>query len=161
LQAKLLRVLQEQRFERVGGNGTIQTDVRIIAATHCDLEHLTRSGAFRPDLYWRLNGFPIHLPPLRERGADVHLLLEHFLETCSRGWGGPLRGRGRGALGIRPGHPWRENVRELQSAVRPALAPSTGPVILVEALPEQIREGRPAVTTNGSAIEESFERWMD
>src|SRR3989440_1375249 len=79
-QAKILRVLQEQRFERVGGNETIQTNVRVIAATNRDLEQLVAAGQFRSDLYYRLSVFPIILPPLQERGDDLPLLVDHFLK---------------------------------------------------------------------------------
>src|SRR5207237_9993862 len=83
MQAKHLRLLQEQRFERVGGNETIKTDVRIIAATNSDLESMVTEGKFRPDLYYRLNGFTIKVPPLRERGDDLLLLIEAFLSRYS------------------------------------------------------------------------------
>ena len=86
VQAKMLRLLQEQRFERVGGNETIQTDVRIIAATNRDLETMAEAGKFRPDLYYRLNGFTIKLPPLRERGDDILLLIEAFLLASPASW---------------------------------------------------------------------------
>src|SRR5213076_638321 len=84
LQGKLLRVLQEQAFERVGGNETIETDVRLIAATHRDLEAWSAEGKFRPDLYYRLGVFTIHLPPLRERGEDLPVLVRHYLSRFSR-----------------------------------------------------------------------------
>src|SRR5882724_2264717 len=84
LQAKLLRVLQEQAFERVGGNETIHCDVRLIAATHRDLEAWSAEGKFRPDLYYRLGVFTIHLPPLRERGDDLPMLVHHYIRRCNR-----------------------------------------------------------------------------
>ena len=84
LQAKILRLLQEQAFERVGGNETIRTDVRLIAATHRDLKAWSAEGKFRPDLYYRLSVFTIHLPPLRERGDDLPLLVQHYLRRFSR-----------------------------------------------------------------------------
>src|SRR5207302_7700112 len=83
LQAKILRLLQEQVFERLGGNETIRTDVRLIAATHHDLKVESEAGRFRPDLYYRLNVFAIHLPPLRERGDDLVLLVKHYLRRFS------------------------------------------------------------------------------
>ena len=87
LQAKILRLLQEQAFERVGGNETIRTDVRLIAATHRDLKAWSAEGRFRPDLHYRLNVFTIHLPPLRERGDDLTLLVQHYLRRFSREMG--------------------------------------------------------------------------
>src|SRR5207253_1014465 len=84
LQGKMLRVLQEQTFERVGGTETIRTDVRLIAATHRDLKMWSEEGNFRPDLYYRLNIFAIHLPPLRERGDDLPVLVRHYLRRFSR-----------------------------------------------------------------------------
>src|SRR5690606_32158997 len=79
-QVKLLRVLQEKEFERVGGNETIRTNVRVIAATNRNLEEHMEAGTFREDLYYRLNVFPIHIPPLRERKSDILLLADHFIE---------------------------------------------------------------------------------
>src|SRR3954470_23324430 len=90
-QAKMLRLLQEQRFERVGGNTAVQTNVRVIAATHRNLEQAMASGQFRADLYYRLNGFTIHLPPLRERGEDLALLVQFYLRRGSRGLGREVR----------------------------------------------------------------------
>src|SRR4051794_41953562 len=95
-QAKVLRVLQEQAFERVGGSETIRTDVRLIAATHRDLKAWSDEGKFRLDLYYRLGVFTIHLPPLRERGDDLKLLVQFYLRRGSRGLG---RGGGGGAPG--------------------------------------------------------------
>src|SRR5437660_6474143 len=83
-QAKMLRLLQEQAFERVGGNEMVHTDVRLIAATHRDLKAWSEEGKFRPDLYYRLNVFSIRLPPLRERGDDLPLLVQHYLRRFSR-----------------------------------------------------------------------------
>ena len=91
LQAKILRLLQEQAFERVGGNETIRTDVRLIAATHRDLKAWSEEGKFRPDLYYRLGVFTIHLPPLRERGDDLPMLVQHFLRRFSRELGREVR----------------------------------------------------------------------
>ncbi len=91
LQAKILRLLQEQAFERVGGNETIRTDVRLIAATHRDLKAWSTEGKFRPDLFYRLGVFTIHLPPLRERGDDLPLLAQHYLRRFSRELGREVR----------------------------------------------------------------------
>ena len=90
-QAKILRLLQEQAFERVGGNETIRTDVRLIAATHRDLKEWSAEGKFRTDLYYRVGVFTIHLPPLRERGEDLPLLVQHFLRRFRRELGREVR----------------------------------------------------------------------
>src|SRR5207302_2746886 len=87
----ILRVLQEQTFERVGGGETVRTDVRLIAATHRDLKAWSEAGRFRPDLYYRLGVFTIHLPPLRERGDDLPLLVKHFLRRFRRELGREVR----------------------------------------------------------------------
>src|SRR5205807_86302 len=90
-QAKILRLLQEQAFERVGGNETIRTDVRLIAATHRDLKAWSVEGKFRPDLYYRLGVFTVHLPPLRERGDDLPMLVQHYVLRFSRELGREVR----------------------------------------------------------------------
>lgn len=141
VQGKLLRLLQEQRFERVGGNQTIQTDVRIIAATHRDLEAMSNAGTFRADLYYRLNGFTIAIPPLRERGDDIVLLLERFFNQFARQLGKEVQGIANDTLKLLVDYPWPGNVREMQSAVRRALLQATGPVLIADALPEEIRLG--------------------
>jgi DNA-binding NtrC family response regulator len=150
MQAKLLRLLQEQRFERVGGNETIQTDVRIITATNRDLEAMTAANAFRPDLFYRLNGFTIKLPPLRERGDDLLLLIEAFLSRYSRELDKPLQRVSPDAMKILLEYAWPGNVREMQSVLRKALLNLTGPVLLPEFLPEEIR-GAERTKANGAA----------
>ncbi|MFN0017640.1 MAG: sigma-54-dependent transcriptional regulator [Pirellulaceae bacterium] len=138
VQAKLLRLLQEQRFERVGGNETIQTNVRIITATNRDLDLMTAEGTFRPDLYYRLNGFTIKLPPLRERGNDLLLLIDNFLAKFSRELGKQLQRVSPDALKILTEYSWPGNVREMQSVLKKALLNMTGPILLSEFLPEEI-----------------------
>jgi two-component system nitrogen regulation response regulator GlnG len=139
MQAKLLRMLQEQRFERVGGNETIKTDVRIIAATNSDLESMTAAGTFRPDLYYRLNGFTIKVPPLRDRGDDLLLLIEAFLSRYAEDLGKSLQRASPEALKILLEYPWPGNVRELQSVLRKSLLNLTGSVLVPEFLPEEVR----------------------
>src|SRR5712692_8911667 len=117
LQAKVLRLLQEQAFERVGGNETIRTDVRLIAATHRDLKAWSGEGKFRPDLYYRLGVFTIHLPPLRERGDDLPMLVQHYVRRISRELGREIRDIAPEALERLRNHPWPGNIRELQSAL--------------------------------------------
>lgn len=143
VQSKVLRVLQEQRFERVGGNTTIETDVRLISATHQDLDAMVRNGKFRNDLYYRLNGFTIELPPLRERGEDVRLLLEHFLARFRRELKkSAVEGIVDEAVSQLMGYAWPGNVREMQSVIRQALLNATGSVIVADCLPVEIRGGR-------------------
>lgn len=134
-QVKLLRVLQDQRFERVGGEETVHSDVRILAATNADLEQAAEKGLFRKDLYFRLNGFTLRLPPLRERGDDLRLLIEHYLNRF-------CKELGRRAIEIAPesmavlcDYTWPGNIRELQSVLRHALLHSPGSVLLPESLP--------------------------
>lgn len=142
VQSKVLRLLQEQKFERVGGNETIETDVRIISATNRDLEAMGNEGKFRSDLYYRLHGFTIELPPLRERGDDILLLLEHFLSRLPVELGKQhVEGIAPDAVSLLMNYPWPGNVREMLSVVRQALLNATGPVIVPDFLPEAVRTG--------------------
>ncbi len=150
-QAKLLRLLQEQRFERVGGNETIKTDVRIIVATNRDLESMIAESTFRPDLYYRLNGFTIKVPPLRDRGDDLLLLIEAFLSRYSHELNKPLQRVSPEALKTLVEYPWPGNVRELQSVLRKSLLNTTGPVLMPEFLPEEIRSGPPLAVEGATA----------
>jgi two-component system nitrogen regulation response regulator GlnG len=137
-QAKLLRLLQEQRFERLGGNATIQTNVRLIAATNQDLESLVDGGRFRQDLYYRLKVLTIRVPPLAERLDDLPLLVEHFLGLTNR----ELDRR----VPMLQRHPWRGNVRELQSAIKYALIHCSGDVLTADCFPADLRESPPRPT---------------
>lgn len=138
-QGKVLRLLQEQKFERVGGNKTIETDVRIIAATNRNLEQMVKEGTFREDLFYRLNGMTISLPPLRERGNDIALLVEHYLnEACYEMGRTEVEGISSEALDQLLQYRWPGNVRELQSVVRQSLLNSTSPVIVPSSLPEDV-----------------------
>jgi DNA-binding NtrC family response regulator len=138
LQAKILRLLQEQSFERVGGNETIRTDVRLIAATHRDLRAWSQEQKFRPDLYYRLGVFTIHLPPLRERGDDLPLLVRHYVRRFSRELERDVRAVAPAALERLRGYAWPGNIRELQSVLKQALLRASGPVLLPAFLPEQL-----------------------
>jgi two-component system nitrogen regulation response regulator GlnG len=135
-QAKMLRVLQEQAFERVGGNETIRTDVRLIAATHRDLKASSDEGKFRPDLYYRLGDFTIHLPPLRERGDDLPLLTQHYVRRFSRELGRDVRQVAPEAMARLRGYGWPGNIRELQSVLKQALLQASGAVLLPAFLPD-------------------------
>jgi len=151
-QAKMLRVLQEQTFERVGGNETIRTDVRLIAATHRDLKAWSEEGKFRPDLYYRLGVFTIHLPPLRERGDDLPLLIRHFLRRFGRELERDVREAAPEALGRLRAHPWPGNIRELQNVLKQALLRASGNVLLPAFLPESL--GGPAPSPAASSGKE-------
>jgi DNA-binding NtrC family response regulator len=144
IQAKLLRLLQEQQFERVGGGETIQSDVRIITATNRNLEEMVEEGEFRGDLFYRLNGFTIKLPPLRDRGDDLRVLIESMVVRFARELGKELQGIAPAAMDILQAYDWPGNVRELQGVLRKALLNATGPVLVPEFLPEEVRPGRHA-----------------
>jgi two-component system nitrogen regulation response regulator GlnG len=146
LQAKMLRVLQEQAFERVGGNETVRTDVRLIAATHRDLKAWSDEGRFRPDLYYRLGVFTIHLPPLRERGDDLPLLVRHFLRLFSRELGREVCEVAPEALDRLRSYSWPGNVRELQSVLKQALLQARGTTLLPIFLPPLSGEPSEPVT---------------
>jgi DNA-binding NtrC family response regulator len=135
LQAKMLRLLQEQTFERVGGNETVHTDVRLIAATHRDLKTWSEEGKFRSDLFYRLNVFAIHLPPLRERGDDLHVLARHFVRCFSRHLGRDVQEVAPETLGWLREFDWPGNIRELQSVLKQALLQARGPTLLPAHLP--------------------------
>jgi transcriptional regulator with GAF, ATPase, and Fis domain len=126
VQVKLLRVLQEREFERVGGAETIKVDVRVVSATHRDLEKQIADGAFREDLYYRLNVFPITLPPLRQRPSDIALLAEHFIQKYARTAGKTIRGLDAGAALALSSYGWPGNVRELENVVERALILARG-----------------------------------
>ena len=134
-QSKLLRVLQEQRFERLGGNETIQTDVRVLAATNLHLETAVAEGRFRQDLYYRLSVFTIALPPLRERGDDLPLLVHYYVRRYSRELGKEVQSVAPEAMELLRRHAWPGNVRELQSVLKQALLHAEGPILLAEFLP--------------------------
>jgi two-component system nitrogen regulation response regulator GlnG len=138
-QSKMLRLLQEQRFERIGGNETIQTDVRVIAATNQDLESLVASGRFRQDLYYRLSVFSIHLPSLRERGDDLTLLVNHYLKRFNRELDKNVQIVPAETLERLKNYPWPGNVRELQSVLKQALLHAVGSILLSEFLPAHLR----------------------
>ena len=142
LQVKLLRVLQERQFERVGGNKTIDADVRIMAATHRDLEAAMREGTFREDLYYRLNVVTIQIPPLRERREDIPLLLEHFLRKFTEKNRRDVTGLTAAARDALLKYDYPGNVRELENIVERAVLLCRGRVIDVEDLPAAARPGQ-------------------
>jgi formate hydrogenlyase transcriptional activator len=116
-QIALLRVLQEQEFERVGGTRSIRTNVRVIAATNRNLHAAIAAGTFRSDLFYRLNVFPIEMPPLRERQADIPLLVEYFIDRCARNVGKNITGISKKSLNLLQSYAWPGNIRELQNVI--------------------------------------------
>jgi DNA-binding NtrC family response regulator len=166
LQAKLLRVLQDQIFERVGGTRPIQTDVRFVAATNRDLRAAVRDGLFRLDLYYRLDVVSVTLPPLRERAGDVPALAQHFLERYRRELKRELHGITPEALSALRRYAWPGNVRELENVIERAAVLADGPDVTPQDLPAEIREAgltdgmtREAVRTYHAAVEE-FKRGL-
>ena len=139
MQVKLLRVLQDRRFRRLGGTEEVQADIRVIAATNQDLQKAVVEGRFREDLYYRVNVIHVHLPPLRERREDVPLLAEHFLRKYSEGVEKPVRSISHEALDVLSAHDWPGNVRELENAIERAVALEQSHVVLPESLPAQVR----------------------
>jgi DNA-binding NtrC family response regulator len=138
LQAKILRLLQDQTFERLGGNETIRTDVRLIASTHRDLRVRAAEDKFRPDLYYRLGVFTIHLPPLRDRLEDLPILVQHYLRRFSAELGREVREIAPEAMARLRAYPWPGNIRELQSVLRQALLRASGTVLLPAFLPDLV-----------------------
>lgn len=138
-QVKLLRVLQDGSFERVGGNETVRVDVRIIAATNQNLDQLIEQGRFRRDLYYRLKGVTIHLPPLRERTEDIAELAHYFVFRLNRQLGTTVQTIAPDTLDLLQRYPWPGNIRELQSVLREALIASAGSVLLPQFLPPELQ----------------------
>ena len=137
LQVKLLRVLQEQEFERLGGTRTIKCDVRIIAATNKNLEQAVTDGKFREDLYYRLKVIPIQLPPLRERKSDIPLLVNHFLEQMNKAKKKKIRGMEREVLKALEEYDWPGNVRELENVIERMVILTEGDYITIEDSPKK------------------------
>lgn len=138
-QVSLLRVLQDGEFSRVGGTEVIRTDVRVIAATNKDLEQEIAAGRFRRDLYYRLNVYPIHLPPLRERPEDIYSLVAHFIDRYQQRSGRRVQGINDRALNILKAYDWPGNVRELENCIERAVIMAAGRTITEHDLPENIR----------------------
>ena len=139
LQVKVLRVLEEGEFERVGGHETIKADARFIAATHRDLEEEVQKGNFREDLFYRLYVIPILLPSLRERKADIPFLVAHFLEEFAHKNHKPVMQVAPEALQLMVNHPWRGNVRELRNLVERIVVLKDGETLVPEDLPPKMR----------------------
>lgn len=139
LQVKLLRVIQFKEFERVGGTESIKVDVRIIAATNKDLEDQIATGLFREDLYYRINVFPIFLPPLRQRKDDIMLLADHFLERFAKEYNKPISRISTPAIEMLTSYHWPGNVRELENCIHRAVLLCEGNVLRSEHLPASLQ----------------------
>lgn len=162
LQAKILRVLQEQQFERVGSNETVQTHVRVLAATNQDLESLVADGRFRKDLYYRLKGVTIRLPPLRDHPEDIPELAHYFLFRFNRELGMNFRTVTPEAMELLQNFAWPGNVRELQGVVREAMLHSSGQVLLPEFLPDELRgHSKEVVTKTGNTTAFDLDAWAE
>jgi two-component system nitrogen regulation response regulator GlnG len=159
-QTKVLRLLQDQRFERLGGNETVQTNVRLIAATNRDLESAVTAGQFRSDLYYRLGVFTIHLPPLRERGDDLSLLVEHFLKHFNRDLGKDMHQVTPEAMALLRKHSWPGNLRELQSVLKQTLLQAAGPILLPEFLPAYLQHAEQPVESAPPAAVLDWQRFV-
>ncbi len=147
LQAKLLRVLQEREFERVGGTRTVKTDVRIVAATNRNLETAVTAGEFRQDLYFRLKVVALRLPPLRDRPEDIRALSEYFLSRFAHEAGRPTPRLDNGTAALLEGYAWPGNVRELANVLERAIVLGAPDVTTVDDLPEELRERGPAASS--------------
>jgi two-component system response regulator PilR (NtrC family) len=151
MQVKLLRVLQERKFRRVGGLEEMQADIRVVAATNQDLGKLVADGRFREDLFYRINVIGIHLPPLRDRREDIPLLAEHFLAKYSEQMGKTVAGVSHEALEALQRYDWPGNIRELENTIERAVALEATPTILLDSLPRPIRDGLPRPAAASSA----------
>jgi len=140
LQAKLLRVIQEREFERVGGTELIKTDVRIISATNRDLKQAVESKQFREDLFYRLNSFPIFIPPLRHRKGDILVLAQHFLENFNKKLNKTIKGFSKRGLKLIYEYPWPGNIREMENTIERCMIISDREIIDIEDLPAHLRE---------------------
>lgn len=140
LQVKLLRVLQEKQFERIGGTKTILSDFRVVAATNKDLDEEVANGRFREDLYYRLTVIPINIPPLRKRNSDIPLLVEYFIERCNAARGRSVSSISDDAMRHLLHYSWPGNVRELENIVERMIILSHGKTLGVEDLPEKMLE---------------------
>jgi len=151
MQVKLLRVLQERKFRRVGGLEEMQADIRVIAATNQDLAKLVADGRFREDLFYRINVIGIHMPPLRDRREDIPLLAEHFLGKYREQMGKAISGVSHEALEALQRYDWPGNIRELENTIERAVALESTPVILLDSLPPTVRGASRPVAASGKA----------
>lgn len=139
VQVKLLRILQEETFERLGSNKTVKVDTRIIAATNKNLAALVKDGQFREDLYWRLNVITLQIPPLRERREDIPNLVQHFINRFSRKNEKEMKGLESKAMEVLLGYGWPGNVRELENVIERSVVLDRDGIIGTDDLPAQIQ----------------------
>ena len=156
LQVKLLRTLQTQEIERLGGTRTLKVDVRVIAATNQELGEMVKLGEFRADLYYRFKRISLHLPPLRERQEDIPLLVTHFLQLIQDELGKPIRGISEEGMKLIQNYTWPGNVRELENCLRSAATLSRSDVILPDDLPPEIHTGHSPTAPDLSQLETSL-----
>jgi Nif-specific regulatory protein len=159
VQVKLLRVLQQREFERVGGTETVKSNVRIIAATHRDMEKAIQAGSFREDLYYRLNVFTIFVPPLRERKSDIMLLAEHFVARHSREHGKHIKRISTPAIDMLVSYHWPGNVRELENVIERAVVVCDGQTIHGHHLPPTLQTAEASDTVIGQSLREAVEQY--
>jgi formate hydrogenlyase transcriptional activator len=165
VQVALLRVLQEREFERVGGAETLRTDARVVAASNRNLEEAVREGRFRSDLFFRLNVFPIRVPPLRERAEDIPLIAEYWASQYARKVGKAIKGIDESAMAVLCGYRWPGNIRELQNVVERAVILARGSLLglsdfelpSLAAAPEAVRPARAGSADERQQIEEALE----
>ncbi len=158
MQVKLLRVLQEREIERVGGNRTIKIDVRIVTATNRNLEELLQTGTFREDLYYRLNVFPLHLPPLRERKSDILLLADYFIEKYNKKNRKNVKRIATSAINLLMSYRWPGNVRELENVIERAVLLASNDVILGIHLPPTLQTAESTGTQPAGTLQETLDR---
>ena len=161
VQVKLLRVLQERKYRRLGGTEEVEADIRVIAATNRDLAKMVAEGNFREDLFYRINVIPIRLPALRERVEDIPLLAEHFMGRFAQQMGKSITGISGAAMACLQSYNWPGNIRELENAIERAVALERTPSILVDSLPEQLRGGPPTGAPSVAASERFPEAGFD
>lgn len=157
LQVKLLRALQTQEIERLGGTSILKVDVRVIAATNQELGQMVQLGQFRDDLYYRFKRIALHLPPLRERSEDVPLLITHFLQLAQDELGKPIRGISEEGMKLLHRYEWPGNIRELENCIRSAATLARADVIMPADLPIEVQTGSRPTPANASLLETSLE----
>ena len=165
LQGKILRVLQEKEVERIGTSKPMKVDVRIISATHVDLDKAVKKGAFREDLFYRLNVIPIHLPSLKERAEDIPLLVAHFIKKYNEKLKKEIKGLGPGVMDCLMAYEWPGNIRELENVIERAVTLSDGEYIKEDALPQSVRgasaqpmfSSSPIIPDKGTDLERELE----